>query len=121
MKKLVSLLMVPVFVVGMSASCTPQKVETAKAVFAKVAFYVSLAQSLIKVAETNYQSNEKVATALAATRTSLQTVETLLASLEAGLEKDEGKLSTALVALVSDVFALMSAIKAAKEASKATP
>lgn len=117
MKRIIASILIPAFVAATVVGCTPTQTTVAKSTFTKVAFYVDLATQLIKVAETNYASDQKVQTALAATRSALLTVSTLMGTLEAGVEKDESKLSVALVALVSSVFSLMSAIKAAQAAS----
>ena len=114
MKRITALMMVPLMVFGMATACTPQKAETAKSVFSKITFYSSLARTLITVAETKYPDNQKVKTALVATRASLKTLESTLATLSAGVDKDESALSVALVRLISDVFDLMAAINQAK-------
>lgn len=97
--------------------CTPKQVDTAKTVFSKVSFYSNLARALITVAETHYKDNVKVVTALTATKVSLKTLESLVATINAGLDYDENKLITTLAGLISDVFNLMEAIKDAKAAS----
>ena len=114
MKKCVSFLMVPIFTFSMAMACTPQQTATAKQVYTKISFYSNLARSMIKVAELHYQDNAKVATALAATRASLVTLETLVAAIEAGTTKDESGLALALGELVGNVFVLIEAIRQAK-------
>lgn len=97
--------------------CTPQQTETAKSVFSKVSFYSNLARSLITIAQTNYQDKPKVMTALEATKSSLKTLETIMATISAGLDYDEAKLTDALAKLVVDAFDLIQAIKDAKAVS----
>lgn len=117
MKKYIAFLMATVFSISMMAACTPKQTDTVKAVYPKVTFYSNLARSMIQVAETHYASNTKVSAALAATRASLVTLETIVATIEAGTEKDESKLAAALGKLVGDVFVLIDAIKSAKAAA----
>lgn len=97
------------------SACSAQQLETTKVVYSKVAFYVGLAKSIIQVAEARYSDNDKVSTALAATRNSLSTVESLLASIMAGVEKDESKMDAAMKSLIVDVFNLIEAIREAKK------
>jgi hypothetical protein len=120
MKKYVALLLAPMFAFVMVAGCTPTQVNTANIVYSKITFYSGLARSMISVAEANYKDNEKVASALEATRASLLTLETLVASIEAGTNKDESKLAVALGSLVGAVFNLIAAINAAKSVPKTT-
>lgn len=121
MKKYVAMLLVPFFALSMTVACTPTQVDTAKSVYSKVTFYSGLARSMISVAEANYQHNPKVAKALAATRAALLTLETLVASLEAGTSKDEAGLAVALGTLVGTVFTLIAAINEAKSAAAPAP
>lgn len=90
--------------------------NTAKDVLAKISFYSNMAKTFISIAEAYYADNPKVKTALAATKTSLATVENLAVAISAGFEKDEGKLVAAAAILVKNVFDLMAAIKEAKAA-----
>ena len=100
-----------------SYGCSPQQVDTAKSVFSKVSFYSNLARSLITVAEMNYSDKPKVVTALVAAKASLRTLESLVATINAGLDYSESDLLTALTGLISDVFNLMTAIQDAKSVS----
>ncbi len=97
--------------------CTPKQVSTAKSVFSKVSFYSNLARALITVAETRYKDNKKVATALVATKASLRTLESLIATINAGLVYEESELLSKLTCLILDVFSLMDALQAATSVS----
>jgi hypothetical protein len=117
MTKLTALIMVTMLMISMS--CTPTQVSNAKDVMGKITFYSTMARALITVAENNFADRPKVATALAATKASLATLESALAAVGAGIEKDESKLILAAATLVQNVFVLMNAIREAQSAPRA--
>ena len=119
LNKFVAIMMLPMFLAA--CSCTPQQVNTANSVLTKVSFYTALAKSLVQVAEAQYADNKKVATALEATKVSLSSVESLVALVGAGIEKDEGKVIVAVVDLAKKIFDLIAAIDAARKAKAAAP
>lgn len=115
--RLAAVLLIPAFL--LAASCTPQQVNTAKDVLAKVSFYTALAKSLVQVAETQFPDNQKVKTALEATKASLTTLESVVALVGAGIEKNEDKVIIAVADLAGKIFNLIRAIEEARAAKTA--
>jgi len=116
-KHMVALFLLPTFVFASLVSCGPAKVNTAKNVMQQASFYTQLAQQLITVAESNFQNNAKVQSALVATKQALSVVVAALKAVGSGLDKDMTELSKAVVALTLEVFALVNAIQQAKSSS----
>jgi vacuolar-type H+-ATPase catalytic subunit A/Vma1 len=114
LNKFVAIMLFPA--VMLAFACTPQQVQSANNVLTKVSFYTALAKSIVQVAETQYADNQKVKTALEATKVSLSTLESVVALVGAGIEKDESKVIVAVVELSKNIFGLIAAIEEAKKA-----
>ena len=118
--KKVSLVALPIFMVGMLFSCTPGQVNTANNIMQQADFYVSMAEALVQVAALQYTDKPKVQAALRATVVSLGVVKKAMKVVSSGLDKDQDALKAAVVLLVIEVFALAKAIKDAQVANAAS-
>lgn len=116
----IALVLIPVFMLGSSFGCQPEKVDTAKRVMDQASFYIDLAGALITVAETKYSDNPKVGKALTATKISLETLNKSLIAIKAGISEDYEALKAAVVELAVQVFVLIEAIDEAKSASSSS-
>lgn len=115
--KFAAIFLIPAFL--FAVSCTPQQVNTAKDVLSKVSFYSALAKSLVQVAETQFPDNPKVKTALEATKASINTLESVVALVGAGIEKNEDKIIIAVADLAGKIFNLIKAIEDARKIKEA--
>jgi len=118
--KKVSLVVLPMFMLGMLFACNPSQVSTAKNVMLQAEFYVDMAEALVQVAASQYTNKPKVQTALRATVVALGVVKKTMKAAASGLDKDQAALKSAVVALVIEVFALAKAIKDASAANSGT-
>jgi hypothetical protein len=114
--KKTSIMVLPILLFASVVGCTPTQINKAKRIMGQASFYTTMARSLIKVAE-GYIADNKVKTALEATRESLKTVESTIVLIDSGLDKDQVRIITAVTSLMVNVFALAAAIKKAKDAN----
>jgi hypothetical protein len=117
LNKFAAVLLVPAFLVA--SSCTPTQVNTANDVLNGISTAISFAKPLIEAAETQFPDKPKVVAALVATRASLSTLESAVAAISAGVEKDWSKLAAAATDLFFKALTLRAAIEEAIKASKA--
>jgi len=119
--KKVSMVMVPVFMMGMLFACNAKQVNTAKNIIQQADFYVDMANALVQVAATQFADKPDVQKALQATVAALGVVRAAMSAASVGLDKDYSKLKAAVIGLVIEVFALSKAIKDARASSTTSP